>query len=189
MVGIQTGALSGLEAFRTVARIKLIVSVIEIPLIIFGVVLYQLNGALYVAIAVTALNYYLNSVELRKQCLLSGVSIQYARLKESLPVVWTYAFPAFLSGILGTIFIWISNTLLVNQSNGYGEMGILSAANQWKMVIAFLPGVISSVAIPILASEVSNGKGSLKFPEAMEMNHRNHCHRHRPHSRNYDVGK
>ena len=102
---------------------------------------------------------------------MKGISISYVRLKEDLSLVWTYAFPAFLSSILVTMFIWASNALLVNQPNGYNEMGIISAANQLKLVLAFLPSVVSSVAVPILSSEVVAGRGSFDFPHVMEINH------------------
>jgi len=42
--------------------------------------------------------------------------------------------------------------MLVNQPGGYAEMGVFSAANQWRAALLFLPGLIGQVAVPMLAS-------------------------------------
>jgi O-antigen/teichoic acid export membrane protein len=42
--------------------------------------------------------------------------------------------------------------MLVNQPNGYAEMGIFNAANQWRMAILFLPSIVSRITLPILSS-------------------------------------
>jgi O-antigen/teichoic acid export membrane protein len=42
--------------------------------------------------------------------------------------------------------------MLVNQTNGYAEMGIFNAANQWRTAILFLPHLIGGIVLPILSS-------------------------------------
>jgi O-antigen/teichoic acid export membrane protein len=47
---------------------------------------------------------------------------------------------------------WVATILLVKQANGYAEMGLFSAATQWRTAIAFLPSVLGQLALPILAN-------------------------------------
>jgi O-antigen/teichoic acid export membrane protein len=42
--------------------------------------------------------------------------------------------------------------MLVKQPGGYAEMGVFSAANQWRTAIAFVPGVLAQFALPLLSN-------------------------------------
>ena len=54
--------------------------------------------------------------------------------------------------------------MLVNRPDGYGEMGIFSAANQWYAMLMFLPGILGSVVLPMLSDQLGqkNTKQSMK---------------------------
>jgi O-antigen/teichoic acid export membrane protein len=57
---------------------------------------------------------------------------------------------------------WICSTLLVNQPNGYPEMGIYSAANQWYGTMLFIPTLLGNSLLPLLSDRMgeSDGKSS-----------------------------
>jgi len=59
---------------------------------------------------------------------------------------------------------WACNALLVNQPDGYEEMGIFSAANQWYIMLLFLPGLLGGVVLPVLSERLGQKetKQSLK---------------------------
>jgi O-antigen/teichoic acid export membrane protein len=46
--------------------------------------------------------------------------------------------------------------MLVNQPNGYAEMGVLNAANQWYIAILFLPRLLGQVVLPILSERIGD---------------------------------
>jgi len=48
--------------------------------------------------------------------------------------------------------VWASNAMLVNQPGGYGQMGLFDAANQWRLAILFVPGVVGQIVLPMLAN-------------------------------------
>jgi len=62
-----------------------------------------------------------------------------------------FALPAMFSSSLVLPVTWMTNTILVNSSGGYGELGLFNAANQWRQVIIFLPALLSSAILPMLA--------------------------------------
>jgi hypothetical protein len=39
--------------------------------------------------------------------------------------------------------------MVVNQPGGYAEMGVFSAARQWRTAIGFIPGVLAQFALPL----------------------------------------
>jgi O-antigen/teichoic acid export membrane protein len=41
---------------------------------------------------------------------------------------------------------------LVNGPNGYAEMGLFNAANQWRMAVLFLPTALGASLMPVLSS-------------------------------------
>jgi O-antigen/teichoic acid export membrane protein len=50
----------------------------------------------------------------------------------------------------------VANLVLVNSPDGYAEMGLFSAANQWRTLLLFLPNVVSAPLLPILAQLQAN---------------------------------
>jgi O-antigen/teichoic acid export membrane protein len=48
--------------------------------------------------------------------------------------------------------------MLVNQPDGYANMGVFSAANSWQKAILFLPGCLNAIALPMLSDFYASGK-------------------------------
>lgn len=156
LTGLQTGALSGFEAFKTITRVNFYRGLLNFPVMLVGVWLFGLTGAIAAMVIVGAIGWWLNHKALKRECAAAGIISAYRDVRTELPMLWNFAFPAFLSGIVVGPFLWLSNTLLVNQPGGYGELGLLSAANQWRTVLMLLPGIFNSVSLPILSSEQEN---------------------------------
>jgi O-antigen/teichoic acid export membrane protein len=60
-----------------------------------------------------------------------------------------------MSGLFFIPVTWITNAILVNQTNGYAELGLFNAANQWRQLIIFIPQILTSVMIPIFSETYS----------------------------------
>ena len=50
--------------------------------------------------------------------------------------------------------------MLVNRPGGYAEMGVFSAATQWRNAIGFIPGVLVQFTLPLLSN--LNGEGDAR---------------------------
>jgi O-antigen/teichoic acid export membrane protein len=150
--GAQTGALSGFEAFRDIARINLVRGLVTFPVTVAAVLLWRLPGAIWALAITAAVTCLLSQVALRRQCTALGIHTRLWSGWTERRVLWTFSTPAFLSGALAGPAIWAANTMLVNQPGGYAEMGIFSAASQWRNALLFLPGLVGQVAVPMLAS-------------------------------------
>jgi len=152
--GAQTGALSGFEAFKTIAYVNLFVGMISFPILICGAYFGGLTGAVWALAINLGFNWIFNHLALRKEAQKYKVPFTFRKCSVEWPILWKFSLPAVLASSMVGPIDWICNALLVNQPGGYGEMGIYSAANQWFTMLMFLPGLLGSVVLPVLSERL-----------------------------------
>ncbi|MGA2507225.1 MAG: oligosaccharide flippase family protein [Chitinispirillaceae bacterium] len=157
--GVQNGILSGFEDFRSIARISLIKGLITLPITITLVVCWNLIGAVLSMIAVSFAGYCLTRAAITKECRRRTIVISHTDTWSEAPIIWKFALPALIASSVSTPLLWVANVLVVKSPGSYGELGLLSAANQWKNFLTYLPFAITSVAIPTLSSVLSEEGG------------------------------
>jgi O-antigen/teichoic acid export membrane protein len=81
----------------------------------------------------------------------AGISNWWREAWSEWPVLLNFSLPAFLTSILFGPIVWICNAMLANQPNGYAELGIYNAANQWYSFVLFIPGVLFTAVLPVMA--------------------------------------
>lgn len=150
--GVQIGALSGLEAFGAIARVNLWAGLCAFPAIISLTWIWGLKGAILGLVASQAINSLFAHVALRRETAKAGISVVWRGCWQERRVLWHFSLPAFLANALPVPATWACNTLLVNSRGGYPEMGLFSAADQWRTVVLFFPNILSRVLLPILSS-------------------------------------
>src|SRR4030042_6487164 len=150
--GAQTGALSGFEAFKTIAHVNLFVGLISFPILVLGAYFGGLTGAVWALAINLGFNWLLHHLALRKEARRYHVLFAFGDCRRELPVLWRFSLPAVLAGSMVGRIDWICSALLVNQPDGYGEMGIYNAANQWYVMLMFLPGLLGQVVLPVLSA-------------------------------------
>jgi O-antigen/teichoic acid export membrane protein len=150
--GAQVGILSGFEAFRTVAWVNLVKGLINLPAVFVGAMLLKLPGAVGAMVLVSAVGCLFNHLALRSKCRHGGIRVSYRGVRAELGVFWKFSIPSFLTGVIVVPVMWVANTMLVNQPNGYAQMGVFNAASQWRMAILFIPSAIGTVSLPMLSN-------------------------------------
>lgn len=68
--------------------------------------------------------------------------------KEDCMIIWNFSIPATMNTIMVVPAFWLIKTLLVHNC-GYESLGIYEAADQWKVIILFVPGAIANILLPI----------------------------------------
>ncbi len=152
--GAQTGALAGFEAFKTIAYVNLLVGLTSFPILVAGVYWGGLNGAVWALAINLGLNWLFNHVALRKAARRHNVPFTFTGCSRELSVLWSFSVPAALSGVVVGPVNWGCFALLVNQPDGYIEMGVFSAANQWYAMLLFLPSLLGQVVLPVLSERL-----------------------------------
>lgn len=162
--GAQTGALSGFEAFKTIAHVNLFVGLVSFPILVCGAHFGGLTGAVWALAINLCFNLLLNHMALRKEARRYSVPFSFRDCGREWSVLWKFSLPAVLAGSMVGPVNWACNAMLVNRPDGYGEMGIFSAANQWFALLMFLPCILGGVVLPVLSDQLgqNNTKQSMK---------------------------
>ena len=161
MNGAQVGALAGFEAFRTTALISVWAGVVSFPAMVAGVYLGGLEGGVAGLLVSRIFHWLLNHIALRRQAKRAGIPFVLRGTKSDFEVLWRFSLPAMLSGVMVSPTIWVCNAILVNQPNGYAQMGIFQAASTFQHILLFIGGTLGAPLLPMLANMA--GKESDRF--------------------------
>jgi O-antigen/teichoic acid export membrane protein len=156
--GYQTGALSGLEAYASLAKAGVVSGIAAIVAISLGAWWGGLNGAL-IGLSMSAIfRCGIHYEFLRIESRVHGIKQQFREgLLQEKTVILNFALPAALAGFFLTPMIWLANTFLVRQQDGYAEMALYAAAANFRIAVLFLPNVINNVGMSILNNEKARG--------------------------------
>ncbi len=149
--GSLNGILSGLEDFKAIALCTLVGSIGEAALMTLGAWIWQLKGAVLGFTLGVVLLYGVYRLAVNHALRKAGIRMHDATIRrKDWRLLLTFSLPAALSALMVTPVFWIVRAMLVRQG-GYGELAVFEAADQWKVIIMFIPGAISQIALPILS--------------------------------------
>jgi O-antigen/teichoic acid export membrane protein len=150
--GPQTAVLSGLEAFKAIAQVNSIRGVLSVPLIIGGLLIGRIQGALWGLVVAACIGWLLNHLAIKRECRRNRVPVSYRGANSEWRALWSFSIPAFLQSAMVAPVSWVAASYLVTQAGGFSELGLFNAANQLRTLLMFLPQILSGVALPILTS-------------------------------------
>ncbi|KYH32830.1 oligosaccharide flippase family protein [Neomoorella mulderi] len=156
--GALSGALNGFEDFHLLARVSIVQGVLSLPITISGVSYFGLIGAVGAFVANSVLRALLLATALRSRLRCNNVSLNWKKAWQERNVLWRFSLPAMASGLMVTPITWWCATLLARRVGGYADLGLFNAANQWRVVLLFIPNLLGNVALPILAETWSRGE-------------------------------
>ncbi|MCE5307433.1 MAG: oligosaccharide flippase family protein [Acidobacteriales bacterium] len=150
--GVQTGVLAGFENFRGVAGVNITRGVatllLSTPLVLF----WRLDGAVAAMALAGVLAYGVSQFQVEAAMKVHGIPkagfLDWSHAK----VLWKFSLPAVLSGVMVSPVTWLVSLWLSRQPNGYGELGLFGAANQWRSAVSLIPGILSQPILPLLTS-------------------------------------
>lgn len=146
---IQSGILSGFEAFRPLARVTMLRGLVNLAASVAGAWFFGLYGAV-AAMAITGLfTLFFNRLALDAILRRDRVTLIYRLDWGLLKPLWQFSLPAFLSATLTMVAAFVLNAMLVNQPGGYDQMGLFNAANQWRALGIFVATVFSPPLLSI----------------------------------------
>ncbi len=168
----QLGTLIGLGAFSATARINIVTAVlgpfVTLPLVFF----LGLVGAMIALTLETIVSYMYCAFVLKRKCAEKRIVVKWfdRRAWGVMREVLSFSIPAFLAGLLVMPVNWLTNALLANQPEGYGQLGLFNAANQWRQFIVLIPSAMSAVMLAISADTYADGpEGSYRRAYSMNV--------------------
>lgn len=157
--GYQTGALSGLEAYGSLAKAGLVSGIAAIAAISLGGWWGGLNGTL-IGLSLSAfVRCLVHNRWLRMENRLQDITPLYrVSLSQEKTIILKFALPAAIAGYYAIPMIWLGNSILVRQRGGYEEMASYAVAMNIRNLLLFTPVVINSVASSILNHVKGSGE-------------------------------
>jgi len=162
MNGAQNGALAGFEAFKAIAFRNLWAGVLTFPLMVIGVWFFDLYGAVYGLIGGACVNWVLNHLAIRRECKRWAVRLTFDKCRREWKILVHFALPTFLAGITYAPVRWVSNALLVNQPDGYAEMGIYNASCILHIALVNVGNFVGAPLLSIINNELGNRSDRLE---------------------------
>lgn len=166
MNGYQIGALAGLESYKSISIYGALLGAAHLVVCGLGAALWGLHGALGGMAVSALLRWGVYGMVLRREIDKQGITIQRREGLREREILQRFTLPAALSGLTTMPAIWLGNAFLVQQPNGYAEMGIYSAATNLRTIVLFLPILFNSVSISLINShkgQKNNGAYKLAF--------------------------
>ena len=152
LYGVQNGILTGLEQFKIMARNTFVGSFLEAVLMVAGAYFWGLTGAIVgLGIGLGAL-FWVNRLSIKKHYAQYVVGeMQPTHTPNDWSMLLNDCIPATLSALMVTPTFWGIRTILL-QHDGYNSLALFEAADQWKVMMLFIPTAISQMVLPILTS-------------------------------------
>lgn len=154
--GAQNGTLAGFEDFKSIAYNTLYGSVAESILMLVGAFYYGVFGAVlgfgigYIVI------YIANYFSIKRHFFINKIVIsKFTLTRKHLNLLLKFSLPAALASCMTAPAFFIVRTMLSRYS-GFEEVAIYEAADQWRIIVLFIPASISQIVLPILSSLSGN---------------------------------
>jgi O-antigen/teichoic acid export membrane protein len=161
--GAQTGALAGFENFKGIAKVNIYIGLFAFPLQIILTIYFDLTGAI-IGLGITYMaQWIINHFFLLRTAKKHNIEIKLKKSFKDISYIWKFSIPAVFGGIIVSISLWYSNTILVSRVNGFNEMAIFNAASQWQNIILFIPMAVSQISLPLFSNTKNDIKKFLKL--------------------------
>ena len=162
--GALIGSLAGLESFKAIAKVKLCRGLLNFPIMVGAVYFWGLWGAVAGLVGVVGCAAVIDFSMVLRESKRAGITVHLRGVSEELPLIWTFAVPASLSGLMYGPAVWAANAFLARQPEGYADLGVFNAANNLRRLVVMAGVPVGSVLLPLLSSQA--GRRSELFQRA-----------------------
>lgn len=170
---VRETVLIGTENFQAFARVNIVKGILTAALIVPGAYLWGPTGAI-AGLSLAAILAYLVLQHYVREALLEFAirdDVPFREWKCELSLLWTFALPGLLVGVISATVLWYGRVVITGLEQGYVQLGLFEAANQWRTLILFLPAVLARVAMPLLSETYGRDREG-DFREAVALQFR-----------------
>lgn len=150
--GVQMGAICGLESFRTVFKINMLESLLNLTLIPVGAYLLGVMGAIGGSVMAATVMLPIKHLNMRKECQRMNIMVSFERKAGDLSELFKTMLPIMVLGIAFYPFEWLAKLFLVRQPGGYAYLGLFAAANSFGAIVSSIPSQLISTVQPLLGN-------------------------------------
>jgi O-antigen/teichoic acid export membrane protein len=140
------------------AKLAIVQGIIAFPIYIAFTFFWGVKGLILGNITVGLMMIVLFGIENFKARKQLAIQMDIRKAYQEFGIMWSFSLPAMLSNIMVGPVTWLGNTFITTTKNGYFELGIFNAANQWRSVLTFLPVAVGSVILPFIVTNKGNAR-------------------------------
>lgn len=155
MNAYQTGALAGLESYRTLAKLGVMTGVVQVAATVMLASVWGLEGALLGLVLASALRWLLHARAIKDEAATFGIHVTRRGMRQEKSLLLKFVLPGALSGVTTLPAIWLANAFLVRQSGGVAELALFAAANNLRILVLFVPNLVNGVGISLINSQLA----------------------------------
>lgn len=151
VVAYQHGALQGFGAFRLISRVGVIAGLLHLGVCSFGAWAGGLTGALLGFVIASACRALIFWVTLRQECRSRHISASKHISQEDWALVWNFALPASLAGMVTLPCLWAVTVLVARHPDGLVWVALFSVGHQVRLAVLQLPTLLNAVSFSVLS--------------------------------------
>lgn len=151
--GYQAGAVAGFENYRAQFLIELPWGIVWVTSTAWLASRYGLEGAVGALMLSAFVRWLMYARILIASCRSGKIRREYRTWWQERALVLRFILPAMLSGVSSIPVLWLTNTILVRQPDGFAQLGLFAAANSFRTMTLFLPSVLNSVGLALLSHQ------------------------------------
>ena len=160
--GLQTGALAGLENFKSISFVNMVNGILSLPLIMFSAYKFGIYGVVVSLVIINFSIWLCSAILLQRELNLKQIKFTIKGQKKHLETVYNFTLPSFISSMMLSPVVLICNSMLIkNHISGYYQLGIYNATFNFSQLATLLLGIVGQVIYPMAIKNF--GKGNRKF--------------------------
>jgi O-antigen/teichoic acid export membrane protein len=148
----QIAILSGLQQFKTIARLNVIMGGLMIVLVPLGLYLYDLPGSF----AALGGSYFVSCIitypAMIRALHARGIRLTFRGALSEWPMITQFAIPAIIASLVYEPVNWICTTIVVGNPGGLEQVGLYLIAMQLETLLLFVPQIVIQVIIPMVST-------------------------------------
>lgn len=156
MNGVIGGGLAGFQDFKSIAKNNLLSSIIQSIFSLIGAFYFGVTGSL-VGFGAGYIYLYLLNKKAVNKCFGYGracVSF-FSFFSEKKDFLYSFSLPAALSSFLVTPVFWWAKAFMIRYTS-FKEMAFFDVADQWRLVVLFVPSALMQLFLPALTISSKN---------------------------------
>lgn len=155
--GAQSGSLSGFEDFKSIAVNTLITGIVQGVTLVVFTFFWGITGSLIAlglgCIILALLNQRSIKIKIKEHNIKSTIGKIHSK---TISVLWSFSLPTVLSSVMVIPILWWAKTFLIKKTS-FSDMATFDIADQWSMMILFIPTTLSQIILPMLSNILVEG--------------------------------
>jgi O-antigen/teichoic acid export membrane protein len=160
---IQLGTLLGFKDFKGQTYINIIQGIVFFIFVVSLASFQRVNGAVLGMLLTMLCTVIFSSYRVWKIGEKNDIYVKLNLKKDNLKKILSFSLPTVASSLIVIPVFWILNVILVNQENGYRELGTYNAVYIIPSLVILMNNIIGNAILPYFLDKEEKNNNKYKF--------------------------